>query len=213
VARPCQEAEVEDAAAAAAAAAEAEEEEVVVAAAAAHETADSDASVAPARFRTNHVLLARLSELFNTGMPTPRIDQARPVQVDRMKPMLKPSATKRLKLKCDIMLSTSAFKFNLRRYNQAQQLATELRALGSITSKQLSAWFDNRKARFAAAPHPAAPERRTEAAAAAAAHPAAPAPERRTVVVLQEHERQGSTDDFLTQISLTKETSYEVECH
>ena len=33
-----------------------------------------------------------------------------------MKPKLKPPGTKRLKLKCDILLSTSAFKFNLRRY-------------------------------------------------------------------------------------------------
>jgi hypothetical protein len=40
------------------------------------------------------------------------------VQVDPIKPKLKPPGTKRLKLKCDILLSTSAFKFNLRRYNQ-----------------------------------------------------------------------------------------------
>ena len=36
-----------------------------------------------------------------------------------MKPKLKPPGTERLKLKCDILLSTSAFKFNLRRYNVA----------------------------------------------------------------------------------------------
>jgi len=36
------------------------------------------------------------------------------VQVDPMKP----PGTKRLKLKCDILLSTYAFKFNLRRYNE-----------------------------------------------------------------------------------------------
>jgi len=34
-----------------------------------------------------------------------------------MKPKLKAPGTKRLYLKCNIMLSTSAFKFNLRRYN------------------------------------------------------------------------------------------------
>jgi alpha-tubulin suppressor-like RCC1 family protein len=34
-----------------------------------------------------------------------------------MKPMLKAFGTKRLKLKCGILLSTSAFKINLRRYN------------------------------------------------------------------------------------------------
>jgi dynein heavy chain len=41
------------------------------------------------------------------------------VQVDPIKPMLKPPGTKRLKAVCDIMLSTSAFKFNLRRYSKA----------------------------------------------------------------------------------------------
>jgi len=34
-----------------------------------------------------------------------------------MKPALKPPGTQRLKLKCDIQHSTSAFKFNLRRYS------------------------------------------------------------------------------------------------
>jgi hypothetical protein len=33
-----------------------------------------------------------------------------------MKPRLKPPGTKRLKPKCDILLSTFAFKINLRRY-------------------------------------------------------------------------------------------------
>ena len=33
-----------------------------------------------------------------------------------MKPMLKAPGTKRLKLKCDVLLSISAFIFNLRRY-------------------------------------------------------------------------------------------------
>jgi len=41
------------------------------------------------------------------------------VQVDPMRPNLKPRGTKRLKLKCDILLSTSAFKFNLRHYSMA----------------------------------------------------------------------------------------------
>jgi hypothetical protein len=34
-----------------------------------------------------------------------------------MKPKLKPPGTQRLQLKCDFLLSTSAFKCNLRRYN------------------------------------------------------------------------------------------------
>jgi len=38
------------------------------------------------------------------------------VQVDPMRPMLKPPRTKHLKLKCDMLLSTFAFTFNLRRY-------------------------------------------------------------------------------------------------
>jgi len=40
-------------------------------------------------------------------------------QVDPIKPKLKPPGTKRLKLDCDVRLSTSAFKFILRRYIMA----------------------------------------------------------------------------------------------
>jgi hypothetical protein len=38
------------------------------------------------------------------------------VQVDPIKPNLKPPGNERLKLKCDILLSTCALKFNLSRY-------------------------------------------------------------------------------------------------
>jgi len=41
------------------------------------------------------------------------------VQVDPMKLKLKPPGTYRLKLNCDDPLSIFAFKFNLRRYNEA----------------------------------------------------------------------------------------------
>jgi len=41
-----------------------------------------------------------------------------------MKPMMKPPGTKHLKLKCDILLSTCAFKFNLRRYPEGDVVAT-----------------------------------------------------------------------------------------
>jgi len=41
------------------------------------------------------------------------------VQVDPMTPMLKGHGAKRLKLKCDNLLSSVAFKFNLRRYTPA----------------------------------------------------------------------------------------------
>jgi bis(5'-adenosyl)-triphosphatase len=40
----------------------------------------------------------------------------RAAQVDPMKPKLKPPGTKRLKVKCDVLLSTFAFKFSLRRF-------------------------------------------------------------------------------------------------
>ena len=48
------------------------------------------------------------------GAPTVSV-RGRAVQVDPMKPMLKPPGIKHLKLNCDILLSTFAFKFNLRR--------------------------------------------------------------------------------------------------
>ena len=41
------------------------------------------------------------------------------MQVDPVKLMLKPLGTNHRKLKCDILLSTFAFKFNLRRYTEA----------------------------------------------------------------------------------------------
>jgi hypothetical protein len=44
-----------------------------------------------------------------------------------MKPKLKPTGTKRLKLKCDILLSNSAFKFKLCRYNQVKARAARAR--------------------------------------------------------------------------------------
>jgi hypothetical protein len=51
--------------------------------------------------------------------------QGRAVQVDPIKPKLKkPPGTKRLKVNCDVLLSTSAFKLNLRRYTK--ELPSEL---------------------------------------------------------------------------------------
>ena len=38
------------------------------------------------------------------------------MQVDPMQPKLKPPGTERLKLKCDIMLTKPALKFNMRHY-------------------------------------------------------------------------------------------------
>ena len=45
----------------------------------------------------------------------------RAVQVDPIKPKLKPPGTKRLKLNCDILVSSSAFEFNLRRYTTGKR--------------------------------------------------------------------------------------------
>ena len=45
------------------------------------------------------------------------VGHGRAVQVNPMKPKLKPPGTERLKLQCDTLLSTSAFKTNLRRYS------------------------------------------------------------------------------------------------
>ena len=42
-----------------------------------------------------------------------------PSRFDPIEPTLKPPGTKRLKVNCDILLSISAFKFNLRRYSKA----------------------------------------------------------------------------------------------
>jgi hypothetical protein len=41
------------------------------------------------------------------------------VEVDPMKPMLIAPGIKHLKLKCDILVSTFAFKFHLHRYTEA----------------------------------------------------------------------------------------------
>ena len=43
----------------------------------------------------------------------------RAVQADPIKHKFKPPGTKRLQLNCDVLLSTSAFKINLRRYTLA----------------------------------------------------------------------------------------------
>jgi len=54
----------------------------------------------------------------------------RAVQVDPIKPKLKPPGTKRLKLKYDKPLSKSAFKFNLHHYSLVDVTATNTRQGG-----------------------------------------------------------------------------------
>ena len=49
-------------------------------------------------------------------MPDGAGAHGRVVQVDPIQPKLKPPGTKCLKLKCDVLPSTSGFKFNMRRY-------------------------------------------------------------------------------------------------
>ncbi len=48
------------------------------------------------------------------------------MQADPLKPKLKPPGTNRLKLMCDIPVSHSAFKFNLRRYTKAKKRKAKL---------------------------------------------------------------------------------------
>ena len=47
---------------------------------------------------------------------------------------MKPPGTKRLKLKCGVLLSTSAFKFNLRRYIKVDDEKLVLNSLQCIAS-------------------------------------------------------------------------------
>jgi len=51
-----------------------------------------------------------------------RRQRGRAVQVEPMKPMLKGSGNKRLKLNYEQLLSNFAFNFNLRRYNAGTQI-------------------------------------------------------------------------------------------
>ena len=54
------------------------------------------------------------------------------MQVDLVKPMLKPSVTKHLRLKCDVQLSTFAFRFNLRRYTEGMAVDRAREAAASL---------------------------------------------------------------------------------
>jgi glucan phosphorylase len=59
-----------------------------------------------------------------------------------MKSKFTPLGTKRLKLKCDILLSNSAFKFNLRRYTLEDVMSVERNAgLGNGGLGRLAACF------------------------------------------------------------------------
>jgi hypothetical protein len=60
-----------------------------------------------------------------------------------MKPRLKAPGSKRLKLKCDILLSTSAFKFNLRRYSMGSLFFMML-YLTLMSLSSLPVWREDR---------------------------------------------------------------------
>ena len=57
------------------------------------------------------------------------------MQVDPVKPKLKPPGTKHLIQNCDILLSTSAFKFNLRRYNEGDNESDTVGAVEGTAKK------------------------------------------------------------------------------
>ena len=61
-------------------------------------------------------------------LPHRRLAPSKAVQVDPIKPTLKAPGTKRLKLKHDKVLSSFAFKFNLRRYNPAMRTCDAVQA-------------------------------------------------------------------------------------
>ena len=60
-----------------------------------------------------------------------------------MKPKLKPPATKRVKLNVDMLLSNSAFKFDLRRYNKdvdENVITTLEQAMKGVTVAATMVW-------------------------------------------------------------------------
>jgi hypothetical protein len=66
----------------------------------------------------------------------------RAVQVDPIKPSLKASGPKRLKLEYDKMLSTFAFKFNLRRYIMNANSADAGVVIGALSGTALTALME-----------------------------------------------------------------------
>jgi hypothetical protein len=67
--------------------------------------------------------MALLEKSAGQGHAYAMFELGKAVQVDPVKPKLKPPGTKHLKLKCDMLLSTSAFKFNVCRYNWGTSIA------------------------------------------------------------------------------------------
>jgi hypothetical protein len=59
------------------------------------------------------------------------------VQVDPIKPKLIPPGTKHMKLLRDILLSTFAFKINLRRYNMASHTMDKLHQSADVALRRM----------------------------------------------------------------------------
>jgi hypothetical protein len=55
-----------------------------------------------------------------------------------LKPKLKPPGAKRLKLKCDILLSSSSSKFNVRRYTMEGGFTGTMRGSSSMIALEIS---------------------------------------------------------------------------
>ena len=66
------------------------------------------------------------------------------MQVDPIKPKLKPPGTKHLKLQCDILVSTSAFKFNLRRCITGSRGAQHVAAAAAAAQAQVGEFIENK---------------------------------------------------------------------
>jgi hypothetical protein len=62
------------------------------------------------------------------------------VQVDPIKPVLKAPGTKRLKLKYDVLLSSFAFNFNLRRYVMVHAPTGAIMHVAKVARPEFLAW-------------------------------------------------------------------------
>jgi len=93
-----------------------------------------------------------------------------------MKPKMKPRGTVRLKVECDIGLSTSAFKFNLRRYNPGLSnkfLLSTRQPLAAVGGAEIAAEIVSAVPEIAAAAAEAAAAAAVKAATAGAGAAAA----------------------------------------
>jgi hypothetical protein len=81
---------------------------------------------------------ARVAALEGAAPHDEHRHRGKAVQVDPMKPKLRPPGTKRLKLECDVPLSRFAFIFNLHHYTVGPAAALALLALPLVGRCSLS---------------------------------------------------------------------------